>query len=314
MQAAQSQRIDVLVRGGIHHAGFQDTVHTLLVGVVVPLPVSVGMPFAGGIEKQRLAMRGRNDHCIAVGDLLVFRDLVECSGSLMHGRSKHIGLQTEDQFAHLVVCLGADVAALLLEIVLSPAEDTPVLIVDEDTTVFHGRGLRVEVRDIDCKGIPVLHRSIEPPPPRADTDLTADGHKSEGRSPAVAPGDHDGLPDTFAGIVYKTDSIPFPAALDGGNIYLLFLNQGIYPRRRTYRSSDDCIFGTGNGILAVKQGRLHVSHLLDIRPEEFCRCLYNCGILLVVANCHDRLAVNNREGSLAGTVLCQSHLGIRRTA
>ena len=102
---------------------------------------------------------------------------------------------------------------------------------DENAAVFHGRGLRIEVGDIYSEDIPVLHRRIEPPPPRADPDLAADGHESECSAPAVASGNHDGFPDALARIVHETYGIALPSALNGRDINLALFDYGIDPRR-----------------------------------------------------------------------------------
>ena len=75
--AAQRQRIDVLVGAVLAHALREHAVDTLLVLVVVPGPHRLGIPFAGGVQQQRFAV-GRSHHDgERVGYELVFGDLVE---------------------------------------------------------------------------------------------------------------------------------------------------------------------------------------------------------------------------------------------
>ena len=140
VQAAQGKSIDILVRGGIHYPGLKHAVDSLAVGVVIPFAVFLE-PLARSVQQQRLAVGCGDYDCIFVSNLLVFRNLVESRRSLVHCRGQHIRLEPEQKFADLVIGLGTDVPDFLLKILLRPAQQSPVLVIDEDTPVFHRRGL-----------------------------------------------------------------------------------------------------------------------------------------------------------------------------
>lgn len=151
VQAAQRQRIDVLIGAVLAHALREHAVDTLLVLVVVPGPHRLGIPFAGGVQQQRFAV-GRSHHDgERVGHELVFGDLVERGGNGVHGRGEVVGLEAQQQFADLGVGSGADVAALGLEGLRGPGRQTPVLVVEEDAAVAHRRRLGVGRRGVDME-------------------------------------------------------------------------------------------------------------------------------------------------------------------
>ena len=86
-------------------------------------------------------MACRDHYAPFVSDYLAFRVAVECGRACVHRRCKHVSTQAQDEFADLVVCLGADVSEFFFEGLFGPYLYTPVLIVDEDASVFDGRGV-----------------------------------------------------------------------------------------------------------------------------------------------------------------------------
>ena len=117
VKTAQAHRIDVVVLSRLADAIVQFAKDGFLVGLVVPFAVALLAPFrrSGIVEQQRLTMTGRNHDAPFVGHLLTLRMTVEGSCAGVHGWCEHITLQTKDQFTHLIVGLGTDIAQLLFE-------------------------------------------------------------------------------------------------------------------------------------------------------------------------------------------------------
>ena len=177
VQAAHPHRIDVFILSRLADAVVEFFQDGLAVRLVVPLAVALLAPFRRGgiVEEQRLAV-ARGDHdAPLVGHPLTLRMTVERSRTSMHGRCKHVALQTEDEFAHAVIGFGANVTKLFLIGCSCPGLQAPVLIVDKDSTIFHAWRLAHDVLLIIIDTpVAFVSRHVGPPIPRTDAYLLAD--------------------------------------------------------------------------------------------------------------------------------------------
>ena len=118
VEPTHAHGVDIVVLGRLADAVVQLADDGGAVGLVVPLAVTLLVPFrlCSIVEKQWLAVAGGNHDAALVGHLLTLRVGVEGTRTGVHGGSQHIGLQAQQQLAHTVVGLGADVAQVALVI------------------------------------------------------------------------------------------------------------------------------------------------------------------------------------------------------
>ena len=87
-------------------------------------------------------MRRTHDDGKAVCNHSVLGNAVKCHRRIVHGRTQIVGLEAEQQFANLSVSPGTEVTHFFLEVSLRPTVETPVFIIDENTSVLHSRLFR----------------------------------------------------------------------------------------------------------------------------------------------------------------------------
>ena len=279
VQAAQRQRIDVLVGAVLAHALREHAVDTLLVLVVVPGPHRLSIPFAGGVQQQRFAV-GRSHHDgERVGHELVFGDLVERGGNGVHGRGEVVGLEAQQQFADLGVGSGADVAALGLEGLRGPGRQTPVLVVEEDAAVAHRRRLGVGRRGVDMERRMFFHRNVGPPVPGGYADQLREREEPVGRAAAVAARDDEGFADARQGIGDGLDQVTLPGAFERGGVDLPRFGEPADEGAASDRPDDyrrACFSGRGGHLRASARYGLHVG------SEELRRAFHHRGVGCIV--------------------------------
>ena len=61
----------------------------------------------------------------------------KCFGTEVHGGPQSVGTQTQQQFHHAGIGIGADVVVLFVDTFGGPRLQAPVLIVDEDAAILH---------------------------------------------------------------------------------------------------------------------------------------------------------------------------------
>ena len=115
-------------------------------------------------------MRGGDDDAERIGYSHALLMTIEGTRATMHGRSQHVGLQAQQQFANLGIGLRAYIAQLTFEIGRSPRHQPPVFVVDEDTTILDRRLSRHEIVAIDSGLWILMHWNIGPPIPWRDPD------------------------------------------------------------------------------------------------------------------------------------------------
>ena len=213
----------------------------------------------------------------------------------MHRRSQIVGLQAEQQFAHLLVGLRADVAQLLLEVFLRPAVEAPVFVVDEDAAVFHRGAFRREVRDAQRQPVAVPHGGVGPPVPRAHADGARYGEQSVGCAAAVAAGDDQRFAHAVSRTVDQPDRVTFPAAFDGRNVDLFRCDQFVDPAALADRSDDHGAAGLRRKFLPGDDRNFAACHAGYVRGEESGGGFHDRGVGRIVADggtvCGDQLEV-----------------------
>ena len=170
VQSTHTHRVDIVILRCLSNTIVQFLPDGLLVRQVVPLAIPFLTPFrrSGIVEQQRLTMTGGNHDAPLCRLHLTLRMAIESPCTSVHGRSQHIGLQTQQQFTHLIISLRTNILQFSFEVPLCPRLQAPVLIVEEDTTILHRRFLRCIVLFIVQRSL-LLHRHIGKPIPRAHT-------------------------------------------------------------------------------------------------------------------------------------------------
>ena len=112
MQTTHTHRIDVVVLRRLTDAVVQLLPNGLLVGQVVPFTVLRLVPFRWCcvVEQQWLAVARRNHDAPFSSHTLTLWMTVECTCAVVHGRCQHVATQTQQELAHLVVCLWSYIA------------------------------------------------------------------------------------------------------------------------------------------------------------------------------------------------------------
>ena len=130
-------------------------------------PSTLGnIPFIDIITQKRLTMTGAHDDATAIGHGFVAGDLEECRCSRMHAGPDSIGTQTEQQLEDLLISLRPYRSELrLLEIAIAPGAQRPVLIIEEDATVFDRSSLQCREVIVDCEFVLMSWHHIAPPDP-----------------------------------------------------------------------------------------------------------------------------------------------------
>ena len=146
---------------------------------------------------------------------------IESPRTGVHSRCQHVALQTQQQFAHLIVSLGTNITQFLLKILLRPRLQAPVLIIDEDTTILDGRLLRRVILLIIQLRL-LRHRHISKPIPRAHPNLLAHMQNAVCQSTGIAAND-----DQLIGVCHNLVALPF--SLDDVNVFHR------YPQHRGHR-------------------------------------------------------------------------------
>ena len=312
MQTPQGQRVDVLIgRRGLD-ALFQHPVHSGAVVHVVPFAHRLQIPFAGGVQPQRLAVRRADGDGVAVGDPHVFGNLVKGRRRVVHRRGQVIRLQAEQQFAHLLVGLRADVAQLLFEVLLRPAVEAPVLVVDEDAAVFHRGAFRREIPDAQRQPIAVPHGGVGPPVPRAYADGARHRKQSVGRAAAVAAGDDQRFAHAVARTLDQPDRIAFPAAFDGRNVDFFRRDQFVDPAALTDRSDDHGAARLRRKLLPGDDRDFAARHAGDIRGEQSGGGFHDRGVPGVVADGRTGIRGDQFEVRACGGPFGQRDLRLQR--
>ena len=268
VQPPQGQCVDVFIGGRRLDALFQHPVHPGPVVHVVPFAHRLRVPLAGGVQSQRFAVRRADRNSVAVGDHAVFGNLVERRRGVVHRRGQVVGLEAEQQFAHFLVGFRTDVAQLLFEVLLRPAVESPVLVVDEDTAVFHRRGWRCVVRDAQRHSVPALHRGVRPPVPGVYADGARHREQPVGRAAAVAARDDQRFAQSVARAVDQPERVTLPAALDGGDVDLFCGGQLVDPAALADRPDDHRTAGLRGEFRPVDDGDFAARHACDVRGEQ----------------------------------------------
>ena len=311
MQTPQGQRVDVLIGRRGFDALLQHPVHSGPVVHVVPFAHGLRIPFAGGVQPQRFAVRRAYGDGVTVGDLFVFGYFVESRRCVVHRRGQVVRLQAEQQFAHLLVGLRADVAQLLFEVLLRPAVEAPVLVVDEDAAVFHRGAFRREIRDAQRQPVAVFHGGVRPPVPRAHADGARHREQTVGRAAAVAARNDQRFAHAVSRTVDQPDCITFPAAFDGRNVDPAGRDQFVDPAALTDRSDDHGAARLCGKLLPGDDRNFAARYAGDIRGEQPGGGFHNRGVPGVVTDGRAGIRGGQLEVRACGGLPGQRHLRLQ---
>ena len=227
----------------------------------------------------------------------------------MHGRAEVVGFQAKEQFADLGVGLGADIAPLGVERVPRPREQSPILVVDEQTAVFDRRcfgnfGMNVQV---ERRARP--DGNVGPPVPRAYADGLRKGEKSVGGSPAVAAGDDQCFGNARERFVYRLDQIALPATGDRIGSDFALCDQSVDQRAPADRAGNDHV-GVAGKLVAGRRQSLSSRDEGEVGGQKFCRFADDRRVVGIVSD--DRLPVRcgEPENLLSGGLFAQPHLSL----
>ena len=267
VNAAQSQRVGVLIASVGLDALLPVVLHGLAVGDVVEVAVGAhGFPLALVVAEHLFAMRSAHHDGIVVGQTGVLRAEVEGLRAGVHGGPQVVALQAEQQFEHFPVGLGSHLVVLFVEVLFSPAGPaSETLIVDEDATVSDRRLPLDECSAANHQSLLMLGHNVGPPVPGRNADGFRERQQPEGRSAAVAANDDQCFADMLRRPLKRRHQERFPLAAN-----LLHLDTPL-----SYQLIDDAALanGSGNDGIArlhlfqsrgVRQGRLPARHALHV--------------------------------------------------
>ena len=169
VQATHPHRIDIIVLGCLMDAVVKLLENGLAVGLVIPLAITGLVPLRRGsiVEEQGFTMAGGNHDAPLISHHLTFFVAIEGSCTGVHRRCQHVAFQAEDELADLVISLGTNIAQFLLIVLGSPRLQTPVLVIDEHSTILDAGRLRREVLFIVKDAlVQLIYRYIGKPIPR----------------------------------------------------------------------------------------------------------------------------------------------------
>jgi len=144
MKATHGRGVDILKRGSLGKALVPFGQYRIFVGRIVPVSVLLQIPIKlrRVVQQQRFTMRGGDDNAKRVCDELTIGMGIESAGTTVHGRCQHISFQSQDELTHLGISLGPYITEISFKVVRGPGLHAPILIIDEDATVFDRRTFR----------------------------------------------------------------------------------------------------------------------------------------------------------------------------
>ena len=156
-------------------------------------PSALGhIPFVNIIAQEWLTVTGSHDDATAVGHGFITGDLEERRRARVHGRPDSIGTEPEHQLEDLLVGLRSDGTELrLFKSAVAPRTQRPVLIIEEDATVFDRGTLKGREMVIDSEPVLVGRHDIAPPDPRTDARHARQFEETIGGTAAVTTDNHD---------------------------------------------------------------------------------------------------------------------------
>ena len=169
---------------GVVHAFLPVAEHTLSVGEEVVVAQAFLVPFAHVVAQHRLAVARSHVHLKPACHFLAALLLEERCGAFVHGGPDGIGAQTQQQFEHLLVGLGSNVAT-------RPGAQTPVLVVQEDTAILHRWLLQGGERVGRFQSLALLRHHVAPPCPGRDACHAREFQDAVGRGASFVAHHHE---------------------------------------------------------------------------------------------------------------------------
>ena len=166
MDASHTDSQHVTTLGILHLVQSSSPVLLYLIFIddVVVTSLLLHIPFIKVVSQQRFAVGTADGNATAIRHRLGTRDFEECGSTLMHRRPNGIGTESHQELEHLFISITLEVVA--------PRTNTPILIIDEDTTIFHRCPLQSGESLIEHQAVLLLRYDVSPPYPRIHTCLS----------------------------------------------------------------------------------------------------------------------------------------------
>lgn len=175
-------------------------------------------------------MRAAHDNLVRIHERLVERVVGEEDGRPQRG-PEVVGAQPEQQLAHEgveVVVVTRGIVPRVVPLLGDPVGEARLLVVEEDAAVFDGwRALDFAFASRD-EDVGVLRGGhVGPEVPRADANLFADVVEAIDGASRHAAYDDEGFGAVGDGVLHELSDERLPFALDGGDVYVSVLDQGV---------------------------------------------------------------------------------------
>ena len=159
----------------------------LAVGDVVVPAAHRLVPLPDIVAQQRFAVGGADEYTAGVSSLTGSRNFEERCRAGVHPRPERVRPQAEQEPEKFAVRVRADGLGILLwgESLRAPRPEGPVLIVEEESPVFHRRMLECAEPFRQLKPVALLRTGIAPPYPRGDAGKARELKSSVGGTPSV---------------------------------------------------------------------------------------------------------------------------------
>ena len=230
-------------------------------------------------------MRGPHDNSKAIRYQAIFRNTVECHRCIVHSRTKIISLKTQQQFTHFCIRSRSEVSTFFFKIAFRPTIESPVLIIDKDTSEFDRWCFRDKLIDFYTYLFFLLfYRSIGPPVPGRHTYRFRYGEKSVSSTTPVTSGYDNCFLDARNGIVDHLYHIAFPTSGNGSCIYFISRCQSINPSAFSYSTGNNRIPRRYFSGLAFLHFQLLPRHTTNIIHKKRCTLTYYSCIFSIKAN------------------------------
>ena len=154
--------------------------HLLPVGHVVVVAFASHLPLGGRRCAHRFAVASAHVDAILVGHLTVTLDGEERLTHLVHGGPVVVGTEAQHELEDALVRRRADDSP-------TPRQDAPVLVVDEDASIGHGRTLLAHKAFLQHPLAFPLRHTVGPPLPRRHTQQPRHLQQSVGHTVGVGP-------------------------------------------------------------------------------------------------------------------------------
>ena len=168
VHATHPDSIEDFLPGHFFHTLFPEIAHCRMVAYIVIISFPSPTPFPGRTGCHRFTVRTTDINSEPPGHLTVPVRQEEWLGAFVHGRPIEVGPQAQEQLKNALVRARPDAPFLMPRFVTgaAPRHQSPILVIDEDAPIFHGRELQITVARRQFKVRTSLGSGIRPPFPR----------------------------------------------------------------------------------------------------------------------------------------------------